>query len=318
MKPENPLALPRFAGISTFGRLPLITDYAKKGINIGILGIPYDGGTTVRTGSRMGPRAIRQASCLNRNYNPSLGVDVYEHLACADLGDVALSPLSIPKALKAIEKQESAIIKEGIRIISLGGDHLVLLAELRALHRKYGKKLTLIQFDAHTDTADQAWGEKYHHGTPIRRAIEEGLIQGSRVFQIGIRGPLTSKTELDYIKQRKINVLDMDAFESVKSRDDFFKQIHKTAGDGPCFLTFDVDGVDPAFAPGTGTPVVGGLTSREAFDCIRRLKGLDFVGANVVEVSPPYDVSELTSLLAARVVFETMSLMALHLKASHT
>ena len=187
----------------------------------------------------------------------------------------------------------------------------MLLGELRAIHRKYGE-ITLIHFDAHTDTGDSAWGERYHHGTPIRRAIEEGLLKGPKIFQIGIRGPLTSPSQDEYLLEQGINILDIDNFQIQQTRDAFFDKIRKTAGRGPCFLTFDVDGIDPAFAPGTGTPVVGGLTSREALQSIRRLAGLYLVGANVVEISPPYDHADITSLLGAALVFEFLSLMALN------
>jgi agmatinase len=309
-QPVNPLKSPRFGDIATFNRLPYVPDLAGKNVDIAILGIPFDGGTTFRPGARFGPRAVRDSSVLCRNYNSNLGVHVYQTVNVVDAGDVSINPINFHATMENIENHISQVHQANARAISVGGDHSVLLPDLRAIHKKYGK-VTLVHFDAHTDTGDSAWGEKYHHGTPIRRAIEEGLIQGSNIFQIGIRGPLTSASQDDYIKEQGIHILDIDTFYDIPKRNQFFDLIHKVAGKGPCYLTFDVDGVDPAFAPGTGTPVVGGMTSFEALQSIRRLKGLHFVGANVVEISPPYDHADMTSLLGAAVVFEFLSLMAL-------
>jgi guanidinopropionase len=309
-RPVNPLKVPRFGDIATFSRLPYVPDLKGKDVDVAILGIPFDGGTTYRPGARFGPRAVRDASTLNRNYNPYLGVEIYERLNIVDAGDVGVNPINLMASLDAVETRISEIHSAGARAISIGGDHSVVLPDLRAIHRKYGK-VTLIHFDAHTDTGDQAWGEKYHHGTPIRRAIEEELLEGPRIFQIGVRGPLTSPDQDAYVEEQGINVLDMEAFHDTRKREAFFTKLLKVSGRGPCYITFDVDGVDPAFTPGTGTPVVGGLTTYEALTCVRRLKGLLVVGANVVEISPPYDHAEITSLFGAALVFEFLSLMAL-------
>ncbi|MFZ9595848.1 MAG: agmatinase [Bdellovibrionia bacterium] len=309
-RPANPLQMPRFGGICTFSRLPYVPNIAGEKIDVAILGIPFDGGTTFRPGARFGPRALREASVLCRNFNPDLNIDVYEKLQVIDAGDVAVNPLNLATTSTRIQKKISELHQAGARVISLGGDHSILLACLRAVHQRFGE-FTLIHFDAHTDTADQAWGEKYHHGTPIRRAIEEGLIQGPRIFQIGIRGPLSASDQNEYLREQKIQVLDMESFHQPEKRDRFFSKILKTAGQKPCYLTFDIDGIDPAYAPGTGTPVVGGLTSLEALQCVRKLRGIHLVGADLVEVSPPYDQSELTSLLGSALVFEFLSLMAL-------
>lgn len=308
--PMNPLKSPRFGEVATFNRLPYVPDFQGKRIDVVILGIPYDGGTTFRPGARFAPRAVRNASVLNRNYNPALDVHVFDQLSVVDGGDVSVNPINMQTTFKNIESHVASVHKTGARSITVGGDHSVLLPELRAIRKKYGPNVTIVHFDAHTDTADSAWGEKYHHGTPIRRAIEEGLIQGSRLFQIGIRGPLTAPED-EYLRKNKINVLNIDAFYELKKRGAFFAKIRKTAGRGPVFITFDVDGIDPVYAPGTGTPVVGGMTSFEALQSVRRLKGLNIVGANVVEISPPYDLAELTALLGAALVFEFLSLMAI-------
>lgn len=309
-RPLNPLKAPRFGDLATFNRLPYVPDLKGKNIDVAILGIPFDGGTTFRPGARFAPRAVRDASVLCRNYNPSLNVNVYDQLSVVDAGDVSVNPINLQATYRAIQSRVGEIHAQGVRTLCVGGDHSILLPELRAIHAHHGA-LTLIHFDAHTDTADQAWGEKYHHGTPIRRAIEEGLLEGSRIFQIGIRGPLSSADQEDYQREQKIQTLDIDSFHDLKKRKAFFAKLRRVAGRGPCYLSFDVDGVDPAFAPGTGTPVVGGLTSLEAMQSVRELRGLRLVGANVVEISPPYDHSELTSLLGAALIFEFLSLMAL-------
>ncbi len=308
--PLNPLQVPRFGDIATFSRLPYVPDLKGKDVDVAIVGVPFDGGTTYRPGARFGPRAIRDASCMNRNFNPSLGVGIYEKLNIVDAGDVGVNPINMQSTMKAIEKRVAEVHQAGARAILIGGDHSIVLPDLRAVYKKYGK-VTLLHFDAHTDTADTAWGEKYHHGTPIRRAIEEGLITGEKIFQIGIRGPLTSATQEDYSREQGIHTLGIDDFNIEAKREAYFAKLRKIAGNGPCYITFDVDGCDPAFAPGTGTPVVGGLTSLQALQSIRKFKGLNIVGANVVEVSPPYDHADMTSLLASALVFEFLSLMAL-------
>ncbi len=304
---------PRFGDLATFNRLPYVPDLKGNDVSVALLGVPFDGGTTYRPGARFAPRAVRDASVLCRNYNPNLDVSVYESLNVVDAGDITVNPINLQITFKNIEERIREVHEAGARAICVGGDHSILLPDLRAVHRRFGK-VVLVQFDAHTDTADSAWGEKYHHGTPVRRAIEEGLLNGSEIFQIGIRGPLTSPDQEEYVREQKINILDMDAFCDPKKRDQFFNRIRNAAAKKPIYISFDVDGVDPAFAPGTGTPVVGGMTSLEALQCVRKLKGLDVAGANLVEISPAYDHAELTSLLGAALVFEFLSLMALSKK----
>lgn len=308
-RPQNPLKSPRFSGIVTFSRLPWVTDLLAEKPDVAILGIPFDGAATYRPGARLGPRSIREASVLCRNYHPVQDVSVYENLKVVDGGDLAIHPLSISSTFETIQSSYKPLHEAGIRTVSLGGDHSILLPILRSIHARYGK-VTLIHFDAHTDTAEQAWGEKYHHGTPVRRAIEEGLIEGKRIFQIGIRGPMTSPDEAQYCRDQGIHTLRSEEFDSEELREAYFQNLKKIAGNGPCYITFDIDGIDPAYAPGTGTPVVGGLTSREALACVRRLKGLPIVGADLVEVAPAYDQSDITSLLASALVFEFLTLMA--------
>lgn len=275
-----------------------------------MLGIPFDGMVTNRPGARFGPTAIRQSSIRGRNYSQQMEVAVYERLRSVDVGDVQVNPFDYEETFRQIESRVSELQQRGATVVALGGDHSVLLPILRATNRKY-PALTVIQFDAHTDTSDEGWGQRFHHGTPVRRAIEEGLVQGNRVFQIGIRGAIGSAAYNDFANDAGIHILDMHAFHDLALRDTFLKTLREVAGSDPCYLTFDVDGVDPAFAPGTGTPVVGGLTSFEALNMMRAFRGLKFIGGDVVEVAPAYDSSDITSLLAATIVFEIAALIAI-------
>ena len=275
-----------------------------------MLGIPFDGMVTNRPGARFGPNAIRQSSIRCRNYSQQMEVGVYERLRAIDVGDVIVNPFDYVETFREIENRVTELQQRGAAVVSLGGDHSILLPILRATNRKY-PKLTMIQFDAHTDTSDEGWGQRFHHGTPVRRAIEEGLVQGSQIFQIGIRGSSGSARYNDFANDAGIHILNMEAFHNAKLRSEFVKTLHEVAGLDPCYLTFDVDGIDPAFAPGTGTPVVGGLTSFEALSMMRSFKGLNFIGGDVVEVAPAYDCSDITSLLAATLVFEIAALIAI-------
>ena len=302
--PKNPLLSPRFADFPTFSRLPYSQNL--KSMDVAIIGIPFDGGTTYRPGARFGPRGIRQSSCLNRNANPVQNIEVYENLKAVDFGDINCNPLNLKKAFNEIESVYQKILSTNVLPIGLGGDHSIMYPILRTFQRKFGR-IGLVQFDAHSDTADQAWGEKFHHGTPVRRLIEDGLIKGADILQIGIRGPLTSLKQNEWDKKQKIHTVTIEDFNAGKLK----SHLSKMNKEIPYYLSFDVDGVDPAFAPGTGTPVVGGLTSVQALSAVRALKDFRFVGFDVVEVAPIYDVSELTTLLASALVFEFMSLAAL-------
>lgn len=302
---------PAVTGLTTFSRLPFVTDFNSVKIDLAVLGIPYDGLVTYRPGARFGPNAIRQSSVLCRSYSQMMEVGVYERLGAADVGDVNVNPFDYEATFRQIEARINELQSHGAAVVSLGGDHSILLPILRATSRKYSN-LTLIQFDAHTDTSDgTASGNRYHHGTSIRRAIEECLVQGNRVFQIGIRGFVGSASYNDYAKQAGINILDMPGVHDLTVRERFLNTLREVAGDGPCYLTFDVDGIDPAFAPGTGTPVVGGLTSYEALSIMRSLRGLRFIGGDVVEVAPAYDHSDITSLLGAALAMEIAALIAI-------
>jgi agmatinase len=308
---SNPPSQSLHGEANTFSRLPCATEIHEEQIDLAILGIPFDGLVTARAGARLGPSAIRRASGGCRNYSRQMEVEVFEQLRAIDAGDVNVNPSNYEETCRGIEESVSKLQSRGAAVVSMGGDHSVSLPVLRATSRKY-PQLTLIQFDAHTDTTDTAIsGERYHHGTWIRRSIEEGLLEADRIFQIGIRGFVASASYDDYAKQAGINVLDMRGIHDHDQRSAFLKTLHATAGTGPCYLTFDIDGVDPAFAPGTGIPVAGGLTSFEAFDLMRSLRGLHFIGADVVEVAPAYDHSDITALLGAAIALEAAALIAI-------
>lgn len=310
MKKQPETHQPPFSGITTFSRLPHTTSIADQEFDLAVLGIPFDGLVTNRPGARFGPNAIRQSSIRCRNYSQQMEVGVYERLRCVDVGDVQVNPFDYAETFREIEFRVNELQKRGAAVVCLGGDHSILLPILRATNKKYSK-LTMIQFDAHTDTSDEGWGQRFHHGTPVRRAIEEKLVPGSQIFQIGIRGSSGSASYNDFANDAGIHILNMEAFHDPKRRGAFLRTLQEVAGSDPCYLTFDVDGIDPAFAPGTGTPVVGGLTSFEALSMMRSLRGLKFIGGDVVEVAPAYDCSDITSLLAATLVFEIAALIAI-------
>jgi len=308
-RPSRSIHQTPFSGITTFGGLPYITEIDGQEIDLAILGIPFDSLVTFRPGARFGPNAIRQSSVLCRNYSQQMEVEVYERLRAFDVGDVNVGPFNYEETFRQIEDRVSQLQRRGAAVVSLGGDHSILLPILRATSRQY-PQLTVIQFDAHTDTSDEGWGQRFHHGTPVRRAIEEELVEGHHIFQIGIRGWSGRASYNDYANQAGINILDMQGFHDPARRLPFLDRLREIAGADPCYLTFDVDGVDPAFAPGTGTPVVGGLTSFEALDLMSSFRGLKFIGGDVVEVAPAYDCSQITALLGATIAFEIAALIA--------
>jgi agmatinase len=306
-RPRDPFRSPRFGQPATFMLLPHRRD--ASGLDVALLGIPYDGGTSYRTGARYGPRHVREQSSLIRPWNPVLQVSPFDKLAVADCGDVDVVPISIEGTFAAIERETRALVDGSVIPLAVGGDHSITLPILRALARRHGR-LGLVHFDAHPDTWDEYFGSKYFHGTTFRRAVEENLIDGRRVVQIGIRGPLYGADDFDFHREHGLEPI---RIEQVKERGTAWvvERLQRLAG-GPVYCSFDIDAVDPAYAPATGTPEVGGLTSFEALSLVRGLRALDLVGADVVEVSPPYDgPGQITSLLAANLLFELLSLFAL-------
>jgi agmatinase len=302
-KPVNGLEFPRFAGISTFMRLPHISDPQR--LDVALIGVPFDGGTSYRPGARFGPRRIREQSAIIRPYHPVLDVSPFDLLRVADYGDLPVNPISIEDSYARIEAGLKPVLDAGTIPMCVGGDHSILLPILRAIHKKHGP-VALIQLDAHSDTWDQYWGMKYSHGTPVRRAIEEGLLAEPHVLQVGLRGQLYDAHDMDFGKEHQIRVVTAEEFHEHGLA--AVKEKLKGFEGRKIYLSLDIDVVDPAFAPGTGTPQVGGLSSAQILDLVRAFVGLNFVGCDLVEVAPQYDSAEITSLLAANLLFEQLCL----------
>jgi agmatinase len=288
-------------------RLPHVRDL--EDVDVAIVGIPTDGAVVYRTGARFGPEGIRSASVMLRSYNPLLGVNVVDRLSLIDYGDVPTVPGSTASSLERSAAALEEIARAGVTTLCLGGDHTVLLAELRALAAVHGP-LALVQFDSHHDLWDEYFGQKLFHGSVVRRAVEEGLIDTSRSIQAGLRGSLSSAEEAGYPADFGIDALTYEELAAL-GPGGFSDRARNRVGSGPCFLSFDIDFVDPAFAPGTGTPEVGGPSSRDALTYVRSLAGLDFRGFDCVEVSPPFDPAGVTAFVAANACFEMLSLLAL-------
>ena len=295
--------MPRFAGHASMFRLP-VKDSAKD-LDIAIIGVPLDIGTSNRTGSRYGPRQIRAESVLVRPYSMATRAAPFDSFQIADIGDVPLNTFSLEKSIKIIERYYDKVIVEGTRTVSLGGDHTITLPILRALAKRYGK-MALVHVDAHADINDTMFGEKITHGTIFRRALEEGLIDGNRMTQIGLRATGYSAEDFDWSRKQGAKVIQAEEcwYKSlVPIMEDVREQI---GSDTPTYLSFDIDGLDPSVAPGTGTPEPAGLTGSQALEIIRGVAGTNLVGADLVEVSPPYDTTGNTALLGANLVFEML------------
>lgn len=298
---------PRYSGIRTFARRPHSREL--DGADVAVVGIPFDGGTSFRPGARFGPEAIRSASVLLRDYHPAIDVDVLGTLEVVDWGDVALSAGNGERAVGEIAEQLERPLAAGATTLALGGDHTVALGELRALAARHGP-LALILIDAHMDTWDSYRGERFFHGTPFRRAVEEGLVDPDRSLMAGMRGSLYSRSDLDETRAMGFEVIDGAQLRDLDPPQ-YGALARERAGDGPAFLSFDIDSVDPAFAPATGTPEVAGLLPHEALALVRALTGIDFAGFDVVEVAPAYDgPGQITSILAANVAYEMLGLLA--------
>ena len=305
IQPISSMVTPRFADVATFFRLPIIKDLNQ--LDYCLCGVPWDGGTTNRPGARHGPREIRNASSLIRLYHPISLKSPYDKFNIADIGDCPVNPADLHDSLKKIEKFYLSIIESKTIPLSIGGDHLVSLPILRALGKK--EPLGLFQFDSHSDTWDSYFGGyKYTHGTPFRRAIEENLIDPKKYVMIGIRGSLYDPNDMKWARQQGITIITIDEYYEMGFTE-VIKIVKNTLGDTQAYLTFDIDGIDPTFAPGTGTPEVGGFSVREAQLIIRELKRINFIGADVVEISPPFDVNNMTSLVGATIAFEILCTM---------
>lgn len=306
-QPANSLESPRFSGVRTFARLPHVQDPAD--VDVAIVGLPFDTGATFKVGARFGPEAVRGASALLRPYNPELDVMVFETLSCVDYGDAPVVPGFIEDSLGAIARTIQPLAEAGVVTLSIGGDHSVALGELRALAAVHGP-LALVHFDAHGDYWDSYFGHKYTHGTPFRRAVEEGLIIPEASVQLGMRGPLYDADDLDTPRRAGFTVLTTTQLMR-HTPEDIGALVRQKVGDRKAFLSFDVDFFDPAFAPGTGTPEVGGPTSFQGLGYLRACTGLTWVGGDVVEVLPAMDHSQVTAHLGAQIGYEFLSLIAL-------
>jgi agmatinase len=307
-RPLDARLIPRFAGVRTFMRAPHTTDLA--GVDAAVYGIPFDTATSFRTGTRFGPEGIRSASALLRPYNPALDVNVVETLSIVDYGDVPVSPGDTERTYGQIEEALAPLLDAGVFPLALGGDHSITLAELRALAGRHGP-LALVQLDAHGDTWDEYFGQKFFHGTTFLRAHEEGLIEPAASVQAGLRGSLYGPDDLGSARKLGFTVLSCDELRELGPAG-YGDLVRERTGARPVFLSFDIDVLDPAFAPGTGTPETGGLTTAEALSFLRALRGIELAGADVVEVSPPYDgAGQQTALAAANIAYELLSLRAL-------
>jgi len=294
--------MPRFGGIATMMRLPYAP--SASGLDACFVGVPLDIGTSNRSGTRFGPRQIRAESVLLRPYNMATRAAPFDSLRVADVGDIPTNPYSLLKSVDAIESGISDILSHGCKPLSIGGDHTMTLPILRAMAKKHGS-VGLIHVDAHADINDTMFGEEIAHGTPFRRAVEEGLIDAGRTVQIGLRGTGYAAEDFDWPRRQGFRVYQADELWH-RSLTPVMDEVRAHIGNGPVYITFDIDSLDPAFAQGTGTPEIGGLTSMQALEIIRGCWGLNIVGCDLVEVSPPFDTSGNTALTAANLLFELL------------
>ena len=305
IKPLSSMTTPRFADIATFFRLPVVKDL--KDLDYCICGVPWDGGTTNRPGARHGPREVRNSSSLIRLYHPVSLKSPYNKYNIADIGDCPVNPADLQDSLNKIENYYNEIIKSNVIPLSIGGDHLVSLPILRALAKK--GPVALFQFDSHSDTWDSYFGGyKYTHGTPFRRAVEENLIDPRKYVILGIRGSLYDPDDMKWARDQGITIITIDEYYEMGFKKSM-EIVQNILGNTPTYLTFDIDGIDPTYAPGTGTPEVGGFNVREAQLIIRKLNKINFIGADVVEVSPPFDLNNMTALVGATIAFEILCTM---------
>ncbi|QFU91387.1 agmatinase [Amycolatopsis sp. YIM 10] len=305
--PVDSSQVPRFAGFATFARLPRADQVDRA--DVAVVGVPFDAGVSYRPGARFGPAALREASRLLRPYHPELDVSPFATAQVVDAGDIAINPFNIGEAIETLQHGAEALTADGTKLVTVGGDHTIALPLLRAAAKKHGP-VALLHFDAHLDTWDTYFGEPYTHGTPFRRASEEGILDTSALSHVGTRGPLYGKRDLE--EDRRLG------FGIVTSGDVMRRGVAETVdalrqriGDRPLYVSIDIDVLDPAHAPGTGTPEAGGMTSRELLEIVRGLRGLNLVGGDVVELAPAYDHAEITAIAASHVAYDLVSLLAL-------
>jgi agmatinase len=304
--PVDASQVPRFAGIATFARLPRIEDVDRA--DIAVVGVPFDTGVSYRPGARFGPAHVRESSRLLRPYNPATDTSPFASVQVADAGDIACNPFIIDEAIAAVQAGASALLDTGAKLMTIGGDHTIALPLLREMAKRHGP-VAVVHFDAHLDTWDTYFGVETTHGTPFRRASEEGLLDLTSCMHVGIRGPLYSSSDLDDDKKLGFQIVSSRDVQ-LKGLDWALQAIVNRVGDRPVYVSVDIDVLDPAHAPGTGTPEAGGLTSRELLEMLRLFGQMNLVSADVVEVAPAYDHAQLTGVAAAHVAYELISAMA--------
>jgi agmatinase len=303
--PPDAALAPRYTGVRTFARCPLVHDL--DGVDVAVVGVPFDTATSFRPGARFGPEAVRAGSLLLRPWHPGLGVDVFASQSVVDHGDIAITPGNAEKTAGQIAEALGAVLATETQPIVIGGDHSIVLGELRAYAERFGP-VALVLLDAHADTWDEYYGERYFHGTPFRRALEEGLVDPARSILAGIRGPLYSDDDLASVRAMGFDLISCDELRALRPAE-YSERVRARVGQAPAYLSFDIDVIDPAFAPGTGTPEVAGLLPHEALAHLRSLAGLEFLGFDLVEVSPAYDgPGQTTAMLAANVAYEFLAL----------
>lgn len=308
--PVDTSVMPRYAGPATFARLPRLDQVPSA--DVAVVGVPFDTGVSYRPGARFGPTAVREASRMLRPYHPGLDVSPFAELQVADGGDIGVTPFNIGEAIEVIDDHASGLLETGAKLVTIGGDHTIALPLLRAVARRHGP-VALLHFDAHLDTWDSYFNEPYTHGTPFRRASEEGLLDTEALSHVGIRGPLYGRFDLDEDERFGFGIV-TSADVLRRGVDEVADALRQRVGDRPLYMSIDIDVLDPAHAPGTGTPEAGGLTSRELLEILRGLAGVNLVGADIVEVAPAYDHADITSIAASHVAYDLVSLLALNEK----
>ena len=307
--PVDAAQVPRYAGAATFARLPRLDQVDRA--EVAVVGVPFDSGVSYRPGARFGGNHVREASRLLRPYNPALDASPFANLQVADAGDMAVNPFNINEAIETVQQNALDLTENGTKLLTLGGDHTIALPLLRAASERAGSPVAMLHFDAHLDTWDTYFGAEYTHGTPFRRAVEEGILDTEAISHVGTRGPLYGKKDLEDDRRFGFGIVtSSDVFR--QGVDEVVAKLRDRIGNRPLYVSVDIDVLDPAHAPGTGTPEAGGMTSRELLEILRGLRGLNLVGADVVEVAPAYDHADITAVAASHVAYDLISLMGLN------
>ncbi|GAA1133718.1 agmatinase [Arthrobacter flavus] len=305
--PIDSSRIPRYAGAATFARLPRLDEVDRA--DIAVVGVPFDSGVSYRPGARFGSNHVRESSRLLRPYNPALDISPFERVQVADAGDMAVNPFNIHEAIETIQQNALDLTADGAKLVTLGGDHTIALPLLRAASERAGAPVAMLHFDAHLDTWDTYFGAEYTHGTPFRRAVEEGILDTEAISHVGTRGPLYGVKDLEDDRRFGFGIVtSSDVFR--QGVDEVVAKLRDRIGNRPLYISIDIDVLDPAHAPGTGTPEAGGITSRELLEILRGMRGMNLIGADVVEVAPAYDHAEITGVAASHVAYDLVSLMA--------